>query len=350
MSSTFFTDMSAAAQAAFAGLDTAARQREIQRCVADLPGGFARKLVNGRPYWYYQAKSPDGAPIQTYLGPDDAPTRALIDSHKNGAHEEAAKALLRLTRAAVEMGCSQVPIKHGRVINRLSDHGFFRAGDMLVGTHAFMAYQNLLGVTWQGSAMTLDLDSTHAGRNISIALRPGIKVDTRKAIESLEMGFIPIQSQTTYKKADEPDFDIDFLTSVGRTGDAPVHIASMNVTLQPLKFMELSLEDPLTTTLLWRNGPVVVNLPRPQRYAVHKLLVYGERPQNMRKKASKDLAQAAALLDCLLEMDSDLIHDVWRQTLSRGKGWHSRLDQGLKALCRQYPPLKFRERLSLSPA
>ena len=82
MSSTFFTDMSAAAQAAFAGLDTAARQREIHRCVADLPGGFARKLVNGRPYWYYQAKSPDGAPIQTYLGPDDAPTRALIDSQK----------------------------------------------------------------------------------------------------------------------------------------------------------------------------------------------------------------------------------------------------------------------------
>jgi len=46
----------------------------VDRCVADLPGGFTRKLVNGRAYWYYQAKSPNGAPIQTYVGPDDAAT------------------------------------------------------------------------------------------------------------------------------------------------------------------------------------------------------------------------------------------------------------------------------------
>lgn len=342
--SSLYTDMSAAAQAAFAGLDTAARQREVDRCVADLPGGFTRKLVHGRAYWYYQAKSPDGAPIQTYVGPDDAATRALIDAHKSGVHAQADKSMLRATRAAVELGCAQVPLKHGRVISRLGDHGFFRAGGILVGTHAFMAYQNLLGVTWQGSAMTLDLDFAHAGRNVSIALRPGTKIDTRKVIESLEMGFMPIQSQTTYKKADEPDFDIDFLTSVGRTGDAPVHVESLNVTLQPLKFMELSMEDPLTTTLLWRNGPVVVNLPRPQRYAVHKLLVYGERPQNMRTKAIKDLAQAAALMDYLLDMDLELIQEAWQDAMSRGKGWQSRLEEGFSALCRQYKPLNFRER------
>ncbi len=341
-----FVDMSTAAQAAFAGLDTAARQREVNRCVSDVPGGFTRKLINGRGYWYHQAKAPHGAPIQTYVGPDDAATLALIAAHKNGVHAQAEKNLLRATRAAVELGCSQVPIKHGRVISRLADHGFFRAGGILVGTHAFMAYQNLLGVTWQDSAMTLDLDFAHAGRNISIALQPNIKIDARKAIESLEMGFVPIQSQTTYKKADEPDFDIDFLTSVGRTGDAPVYVESLNVTLQPLRFMELSLEAPLTTTLLWRNGPVVVNLPRPERFAVHKLLVYGERPQNMRTKARKDLAQAASLLDCLLEMDLDLIQDSWKDAAGRGAGWQSRLAEGLNALCRQYENLNFRERLA----
>lgn len=345
-----YTEMSAAAQAAFAGLDTAARQREVDRCVADLPGGFTRKLVNGRTYWYYQAKSPDGAPLQTYVGPDDATTRALIAAHKSGVHAQADQNMLRAARAAVELGCAQVPLKHGRVISRLGDHGFFRAGGILVGTHAFMAYQNLLGVTWQGSAMTLDLDFAHAGRNVSIALRPGIKIDTRKAIESLEMGFMPIQSQTTYKKADEPDFDIDFLTAMGRTGDAPVHVESLNVTLQPLKFMELSLEDPLTTTLLWRNGPVVVNLPRPQRYAVHKLLVYGERPQNMRTKAVKDLAQAAALMDYLLDMDLALLQEAWQDALSRGKGWQSRLEEGFSALCRQYEALNFRQRLAVGAA
>lgn len=63
-----YTEMSAAAQAAFAGLDTAARQREVDRCVADLPGGFTRKRIKGRAYWYYQAKSPDGAPPADLCG------------------------------------------------------------------------------------------------------------------------------------------------------------------------------------------------------------------------------------------------------------------------------------------
>ena len=341
-----YTDMSAAAQAAFAGLDTAARQREIGRCVADLPGGFTRKQIKQKTYWYYQAKSPDGIPIQTYVGPDDEATRTLLDAHKSGHHAQAEKVLLRATRAALELGCIQIPLKHARVINRLGDHGFFRAGGILVGTHAFMAYQNLFGITWQSGAMTLDLDFAHAGRNVSIALQPEVRMDARRAIESLEMGFVPIQSQTTYKKADEPDFDIDFLTCIGRTGDAPVFIDSLNLTLQPLKFMELSMEDPLTSTVLGRSGPMVVNLPRPQRYALHKLIVYGERPQNMRTKANKDLAQAAALLDYMLAMDLDIIQEAWHDTLARGQGWQNRLEQGLHALCEHYPALNFQERLT----
>ena len=47
--------------------------------------------------------------------------------------------------------------------------------------------------------------------------------------------------------------------------------------MQPLRFMELSLQDPMRATLIARSGQIVVNLPRPERYALHKLLVSGER-------------------------------------------------------------------------
>ncbi|MCZ7654593.1 MAG: nucleotidyltransferase domain-containing protein [Rhodocyclaceae bacterium] len=50
----------------------------------------------------------------------------------------------------------------------------------------------MLGVRWQDGAATLDVDFAHAGRNISIALPAGLKIDVHDALESLEMGLLPI--------------------------------------------------------------------------------------------------------------------------------------------------------------
>ena len=70
---------------------------------------------------------------------------------------------------------------------------------------------------------------------------------------------------------------------------APVFVKSLNVTLQPLKFMEFSMEATTQAVLLARRGPLVVTIPAPERYAVHKLLLHGarhgERPEKQRTKA-----------------------------------------------------------------
>jgi hypothetical protein len=334
-----------AAQTAFAGLDHAARQADLNRSIANLPGGFAKKRVAGRSYWYYQVKGPDGRLRQSYVGPDDSSTQVLIQRHADPTEKLARQQLVRMTRAAMELGCADIPPKHARVIERLADSGLFSAGGILVGTHAFLAYQNIFGVRWTAGAATLDLDFAHAGRNISLALPENLKLDTVAAIESLEMGFIPNQAHTTFRKADEPDFDLDFLTSRGRTGDAPVVVKRLNLTMQPLRFMELSLQDPMRATLLARNGPIVVNLPRPQRYALHKLLVYGERSQAQRTKARKDIVQAAALIDYLLTHDAHEMVAMWADVMSRGPGWRKRLKDGFDAMNHAYPEAHFVTRL-----
>jgi hypothetical protein len=340
-----YREYSLAAQTAFAGLDDAARQADLNRSVADLPGGFAKKVVAGRAYWYYQVKSPDGKPRQSYVGPDDAPTQALIRQHAEPASRLARQQLVRLGRAALELGCADIPAKHAKVIERLTHAGLFSAGAILVGTHAFLSYQNMLGVHWSEGAATLDLDFAHAGRNVSLALPENLRIDTRAAIESLQMGFMPNQKHTSFKKVDEPDFDLDFLTSRGRAGDEPVTVQRLQLTLQPLRFMELSLQDPVRSTLLSRSGPIVVNLPRPERYALHKLLVYGERPQAQRTKARKDLAQAAALLDYLLLHDAEDIARMWQDVNARGPGWKRRLSEGFQMMNLQYPDGRFKTRL-----
>ncbi|TXT34887.1 MAG: hypothetical protein FD135_5187 [Comamonadaceae bacterium] len=340
-----FTELSTSAQAAFAGLDVAARDAELRRSVAGLPGGFVKKNDKGRDYWYYQQKQPDGRVQQVYVGPDDEKTRILIHRHDAADAVDASAGLKKLARAAIELGCAEIPLKHGRVIGRLLDHGFFKAGGLLVGTHAFLAYQNMFGVRWDAGAFTVDLDFAHAGKNLSLAIAANVEVDTAKAIESLEMGFIPVMSGTTYKKPDEPDFDLDFLTTFGRNGDTPLFVPALNLTLQPLKFMEYSLEAPMKATLLYRNGPLVVNVPRPERYVWHKLIVYGERPRDMRVKANKDLIQAACLLDYLLENDADLVRESWDDAIHRGPGWSQRLREGWEGLNAKFAMQRFDERL-----
>lgn len=339
-------EFSLAAQTAFAGLDTAARQADLNRSIADLPGGFAKKMVAGRTYWYYQVKNPDGQLRQSYVGPDDGATQALIQRHGDPTHKLAQQQLLRLARAAIELGCADIPPKHARVIERLANSGLFSAGGILVGTHAFLAYQNIFGVRWTAGAATLDLDFAHARRNVSLALPENLELDTGAAIDSLEMGFIPNQAHTSFRKADEPDFDLDFLTSRGRTGDTPVSVPRLNLTMQPLRFMELSLQDPMRATLIARSGPIVVNLPRPERYALHKLLVYGERAQAQRTKARKDIAQAAALLDYLLIHDVADIATMWTEVNRRGPGWRKRLKEGFDATNAVYPECDLAARMA----
>lgn len=110
---------------------------------------------------------------------------------------------------------------------------------------------------------TVDLDFADAGKNISLAIAANVEVDSAKAIESLKMVFIPVMSGTTYKKPNEPDLDLDFLTTFSRGvgGDKPLLVPALNLSMQPLKFMEFSFEAPIKATLLHRNVPLVVNVP-----------------------------------------------------------------------------------------
>ena len=329
-----YTPLSTAAQTTYASITSASRLEDL-RTVAELPGSFSKKIVKGRDYWYYQTADLTGKQIQIFLGLASDELTELITVHRAGGGKTVH--LRQLARQAIAAGCLSIVPAHAKILERLSDAGFFRAGGILVGTHVYMAYQNYLGVRWDSAAQTLDLDFAHAGRNVSVAIPSGVTMDMGSEIEALKMGFVPVKSLTTYVKSDERDLQIDFVTCMHRGGDTPVLIKALNATMQPLKFMEFSMEAPIQITLLAQRGAITVNAPPPEKYALHKLLVYGERPQNMRIKASKDLAQAASLIDYLGKNDAELLADTWAGLVGRGSGWRSRATEGLTALKEQYP-------------
>jgi hypothetical protein len=276
-----------------------------------------------------------------YVGPDGERVRALV---RRFEAERRRKPLAPPARMAIAAGCTPAAPKHFRIIRRLAEYGFFRAGGLLIGTHAFLAMGNMLGVRWHDGSATLDVDFAHAGRNVSIALPANLRIDVNGALESLEMGLLPLTQfngkvGAQYRNPGDQELRLDFVTSMHRSGKA-VAIADLNVALQPLKFMEYSLVETTQACLFGNTGACVVNLPAPERYAIHKLLVYGERPPRERVKATKDLLQAASLVDYFVRTEQpDVLNSAWRDAIARGKGWRTRAEQGLKALLRVSPDL-----------
>lgn len=305
--------------------------------------------MKGHKYWYYQYTEPAGKLRQVFVGPDGTAVRRLIDGKGKPA---ATAALAPLARSAAALGCAQVLPRHLAVLRRLADYGFFRAGGVLVGTHAFLAYGNMLGVRWRESARTEDLDFAHAGRNLSLALPSNLEVRTDEAIESLRMGLLPVaglaaKTGATWLNPREPGFRLDFLTTLHRGGEAPYAHPKLHVTLQPLRFMEFLLEQVEQAVLFSGEGVVLANVPHPARYALHKLLVFAKRRSAFRAKANKDLAQAGTLLSVLKERGAEEVRELWAGLLARGKGWTTRARQGVTALDRAYPALAVREWLRL---
>ena len=119
----------------------------------------------------------------------------------------------------------------------------------------------------------------------------------------------------------------------------------LGVYMQPLPFIEYVLEDLKQAVLFSGETAILANVPDPARYALHKLIVYGERSGEFRTKGAKDLQQAAALLSLLAGRYPGDIGKAWKDLLSRGKGWRARARIGLEALCKRFPQTGFEKLL-----
>jgi hypothetical protein len=279
---------------------------------------------------------------QLFVGPDNEAVHALMQKK---SLEGLSVQLKPLAASCVALDCAEVLNKHLKIVNRLADYGFFQAGGVLVGTHTFLAYGNMLGVQWGDASRSQDIDFAHAGKSISLALPSNLKLDTRDAIDSLDMGLLPISGLTvkqgaTYLSPKDPAFRLDFLTALHRDGETPYQHAQLGISLQPLKFMEFSLMQVQQSVLISGDQAVLVNVPHPARYALHKLIIYGEQDTAFMAKSSKDLMQAASLLVVLKERRPWEVQAAWEDLKQRGKGWSKRIHKGIAALEQNYPNIE----------
>ena len=74
-------------------------------------------------------------------------------------------------------------------------------------------------------------------------------------------------------------------------------------------------------------------------YGLHKLIVYGERSEAFRTKATKDILQSAALISWYLSHEPDRLRATLDDLMERGPGWRKRAKQGIDAVVKLDPTL-----------
>lgn len=336
-----YRELPLGAQTAYAELLEQTRLLELD-ALSTLVGSFQRRTIKGRRYVYFGYRDPlDGTQRRIYVGPDDERVKSLTERFEQ---VNAPRKLAPPASAAIALGCASVPGKHYRIVRQLAGHGFFRSGGVLVGTHAFVAMSNALGIRWAEADVTLDLDFAHSGNNVSLALPSDVRLSVHDALTSLELGLLPSvelegRLGSRYANPRDPELRVDFLTSLTRSR-TPAAVERLGVVLEPISFMDYALEGTTQVAVLARQGASLVNIPSPERYAVHKLIVYAERRKSDRAKATKDLVQAAALAEWHLEAsEARTFNAAWRDALGRGPGWRRRARQGMKALLERRPEL-----------
>jgi len=313
----------------------------LQQCAAALPNqrgiSFVSKQISGHRYWYMELVV-GSTKRQFSLGRDTDALRRQIEEQKH-LYAQAIPDLKqreKLVAMLVSGGAFAPGASDGRVLEVLAQSGVFLTGGMLVGSHAFSSYGNMLGVSWDSAAMQtqdMDLASHH---QIEVAMRQDAP-DVKSTLLECGMGFFEVpalnpKAPSTSFRIRGQEFHVDLLTPLlGEDSGKPVHLPHFKSYAHPVRFMEYLLEDSQGAVIPFRSG-VLVNVPDPARFSLHKLVVSRRRPVSQQVKAGKDLQQVGELLDVLLQ---DRPGDVWialEATLAMPAKFRSQLAGGIEQL------------------
>lgn len=326
-------------QTAYAELVEQLTAIDAHRAIGHTGGGFVVKTIKRQDYYYYQHTEPGGV-VQRYVGRRTPVLDAVVARFDEGrslaaTERQRTERLCALLRSG---GALAVDAPSVRVLSALADAAVFRLGAVLIGTQAFIVLGNLLGVRWASAGLRTEDVDIASERMLALAV-PGLRADVPKILESLEMGFLPVpglsplEPSTSFKVRGRA-LRVDLLTPQMRRERKPVPIVRFAAAAQPIPYLDYLLEQPLPAAVVGGAG-VLVNVPQPGRFALHKLLVARSRSVAMQAKSAKDLHQAAQLIEVLADERPGDLHVT--SAALRKRGWTKALRGGLDALRKRYP-------------
>uniref|UniRef100_A0A9E7ZLT3 GSU2403 family nucleotidyltransferase fold protein n=1 Tax=Bosea sp. NBC_00436 TaxID=2969620 RepID=A0A9E7ZLT3_9HYPH len=304
--------------------------------VSDLRGTPTRVERNGRVYWYDSYRV--GSDVKkTYIGEDSSELRDRMarTADMSEEREERRRHRARLIRVLRAEGFLGVEAATGSLLGAMAAAGVFRLGGTIVGTQAFRLYEGELGVwfSFDASAQTGDIDIARFER-LSVALEDTVSEPLQKVLGDFSFAPMPaLDDLKTWRwKQTRNDLLVGFLTPSFTETEDLRPLAALGVHAQSLHYLNFLIAEPITAAIPYRNG-VLVQIPRPERLAIHKLIVADLRrdgPDSL--KAQKDRMQASFLIEILSEDRPDDLREAYEDAMTTGPRWRDRINATLKRL------------------
>jgi len=329
-----------AIQTLYADLVERAWSGDLAELAAGGGSAYTRE-ASERKYWYWQPSTRGGVrPSARYIGPDTQQVRSRIERLSDTADNlKERRDMVRSLRAA------RLPVPDsltGDVVEAFAKAGVFRLRAVLVGSVAFQSYAGLLGVRVPSTLSRtddIDIAQFHA---IALLVEDRIDRDLEKILKDVDPRFEgipdPMDTRRTMRYAlrigSEERFSVDVLSPLrGPERGRLTELRALRSNAQLLRFLDYLLYQEVNAVCLHGAG-VPINVPAPERYALHKLLVAQMRhaiPKSQ-AKARKDLEQAAALINVLNEVRKGDLNDAWEELRNNGPSWQHKADRSLLQL------------------
>lgn len=298
MATSLFTKQPLVLQTAFAELKRQSLEQPV--LLVGTPGTVVVRTSAGRRFFYRDYYGPEGKKAGEYIGPAEEPdARAAAESVReriafaNGLLEEAA--------LLVQNGYVRVEPRTNAILAALANNGLFRAGALLVGSHAYGALLNDLGARAAATG-TEDVDVAR-GRPLALS------GDAKSFAAMLQDSRVPLHAvpqldrkvpPTSFKPPGRDRLRVDLLMPTARAEVKTLFAPELDAHATALPWLRYVTDESRPGLVIGRSAMVPVNLPLPERLALHKMLVSQIRHETS-EKAPKDLAQAATLVAILAE-------------------------------------------------
>jgi hypothetical protein len=265
----------------YGDLENFARAQRI--ALPGTPGSvLERRNAGGYKFYAHQFYDATGRKVEKYIagpvGDAGADAKAEELREKIKSLGETVRSIRLLTRE----GFKFVDSKTYATVASLHNHELFKAGASLVGSHAYGALLNQLGVRAAQYA-TKDVD---IARNAQLAFEAAPQLSFLEMLKSSGISFFEVPGLNKRKLG----------TSL------------KNSHATALPYLRYLLGDSQETAILAREGCCMVRVPTPERFALHKLIV-----SQLRKgggKAIKDLDQASVLFAVLADRHPGALADA----------------------------------------
>jgi hypothetical protein len=312
MAGPLFHRHSAGLAATYADLENQTLARD--RILAGTPGAVTeRSNAGGARFYVRQYYDFAGRKRDEYLGgqPGTPAGEALLLEWQRNISD--ANDAVRSARLLAREGYATITPKQFAALRPLGQ--LFRGGALLVGTHAFGAIANRMGMRTIpfatedidiGRGSKLSIDPLPPGGLLELLRESGIEFDTVPPLD-------PRQPSTKFKERGRSRFMVDLLVPTRGDEVELVEVPELRAHATALPYFRYLVSESQEGIVMSTHGAMGVRLPLPERFALHKLLVSQLR-KGRPEKSLKDLRQASARIAFLGEMHPGAITEAFAKT------------------------------------